>query len=157
MGTTNGTIDWEGLNQVIDAHRGQESALIEVLHRAQEMVGYLPREVQAAISEGLGVPLSKIYSVVSFYHHFTTKPKGKYQISVCKGTACYVKGAPSVVERLEKELGFKAGDIGEDGMFSLEEVRCLGACGLAPVITVNQKAYGLKDTEKAIEILKQYY
>lgn len=156
MGTSNGRINWEGLNRIIDAHRGQESALIEVLHQAQEMIGYLPREVQSAISQGLGVPLNKIYGVVSFYHHFTTEPKGKYQISVCMGTACYVKGAPSVLERLEQELGFKAGGSDENGKFSLEGVRCLGACGLAPVITINQKAYGVDDPEKVVDILKQY-
>ncbi len=149
-------INWEELNKIIDAYRGQDSALIEVLHQAQELVGYLPVKVQIAIAEGLGVPLSKVYSVVSFYHHFTTKPKGKYLISVCAGTACYVKGAPAVIERLEEELGIKAGDSTDDGLFTLEVVRCLGACGLGPVMTINKKAYGLLKPEKAVDIVRQY-
>ena len=147
---------WEELNKIIDAYRGQESALIEVLHQAQELIGYLPRQVQEVIAEGLGVPLSKVFSVISFYHHFTIKPKGKYQISVCKGTACYVKGSPEIIERLEHELGIKAGDSTDDGKFSLEVVRCLGACGLGPVLTVNHQAHGLLKPDKAVAALKQY-
>ncbi|SMB98924.1 NADP-reducing hydrogenase subunit HndA [Thermanaeromonas toyohensis ToBE] len=147
---------WEQLEQIIDAHRGQPSALIEVLHQAQELIGYLPKQVQMAIADGLGVSLSEVYSVVSFYSHFTTKPKGKYQISVCKGTACYVKGSPEILERLEKELGIKPGDSTDDGRFSLEVVRCLGACGLGPVMMVNKRAHGLLKPDTAVEVLKSY-
>lgn len=147
---------WEKLEQIIHAHRGQPSALIEVLHQAQDLIGYLPKQVLIAIAEGLGVSLSEVYSVVSFYAHFTTKPKGKYQISVCKGTACYVKGAPEILERLEKELGVKAGDSTDDGKFSLEVVRCLGACGLAPVMMVNKRTHGLLRPDKAVAVLQSY-
>jgi NADH:ubiquinone oxidoreductase subunit E len=147
---------WQQLNEIIEAHRGQPSSLIEVLHKAQELIGYLPKQVLIAIAEGLGVSLSEVYSVVSFYAYFTTKPKGKYQISLCKGTACYVKGAPEILERLEKELGIKAGDSTDDGRFSLEVVRCLGACGLAPVMMVNKRAYGLLRPDKAVAVLQTY-
>jgi NADH:ubiquinone oxidoreductase subunit E len=119
-------------------------------------MGYLPRDVQEAVAEGLNVPLNKVYGVVSFYHHFSVEPKGKYQIAVCYGTACYVKGAPQVVNALEEKLGIKAGETTEDGKFSLAAVRCLGACSLAPVMTINQKAYGLMDADKAVEVLQQY-
>lgn len=156
MGTCNCKTAWDELNEVIEAYRGQESALIEVLHKAQEIMGYLPRDVQEAIAEGLHVPLNKVYGVVSFYHHFSVEPKGKYQIAVCNGTACYVKGAPAVISGLEEALGIKAGETTEDGKFSLAAVRCLGACSLAPVMTINQKAYGLMDAEKAVEIIRQY-
>ncbi|MDN5344712.1 MAG: hypothetical protein PWQ18_823 [Clostridia bacterium] len=147
---------WEELDQIIAAHRGQPSALIEVLHQAQDLIGYLPKKVQIAIADGLGVSLTEVYSVISFYHHFTVKPKGKYQISVCKGTACYVKGSPEILERLQKELGIKAGDSTDDGKFSLEVVRCLGACGLGPVMTVNKRAHGLLKPDTAAAVLKQY-
>lgn len=147
---------WEELYKIIDAHRGQESALIEVLHQAQELIGYLPQQVQEVIAKGLNVPLSDVFSVISFYHHFNIKPKGKYQVSVCKGTACYVKGAPEIIERLEHDLGIKAGDSTDDGKFSLEVVRCLGACGLGPVMTVNQQAHGLLKPDTAVNALKQY-
>ena len=155
MGTCNCKTAWDELNEVIEAYRGQESALIEVLHRAQEIMGYLPRDVQEAVAEGLNVPLNKVYGVVSFYHHFSVEPKGKYQIAVCYGTAL-VKGAPQVVNALEEKLGIKAGETTEDGKFSLAAVRCLGACSLAPVMTINQKAYGLMDADKAVEVLQQY-
>ncbi|MDN5347422.1 MAG: hypothetical protein PWP65_986 [Clostridia bacterium] len=147
---------WQELDKIIAAHRNRPQDLIEVLHKAQELIGYLPKKVQVAIAEGLGVSLSEVYSVVSFYAHFTTKPKGKYQISICKGTACYVKGSPQILERLEKELGIKAGDSTDDGRYSLEVVRCLGACGLGPVMTVNKRAYGLMKPEKAVAVLQQY-
>lgn len=147
---------WDELYEIIDAHSGQASALIEVLHKAQELIGYLPQQVQEVIAKGLGVPLSDVYSVISFYHHFTIKPKGKYQVSVCKGTACYVKGSPEIIQRLEHDLGIKSGDSTDDGKFSLEVVRCLGACGLGPVMMVNKQAHGLLKPDKAAKALKQY-
>lgn len=156
MGRCNCKTASDELNEVIEQYRGQESALIEVLHKAQEIMGYLPRDVQEAVAEGLNVPLNKVYGVVSFYHHFSVEPKGRYQIAICNGTACYVKGAPAVISSLEEELGIKAGQTTPDGKFSLAAVRCLGACSLAPVMTINQKAYGLVDGDKAIEILKEY-
>ncbi|MGI9950980.1 NADH-quinone oxidoreductase subunit NuoE [Moorellaceae bacterium AZ2] len=147
---------WDKLEQIIAAHRGQPSALIQVLHQAQDLIGYLPKQVLIAIADGLGVSLSEVYSVVSFYAHFTTKPKGRYQVSVCKGTACYVKGAPEILERLQKELGIKPGDSTDDGKFSLEVVRCLGACGLAPVMMVNKRAHGLLRADTAVAVLQSY-
>ncbi|MGI9953474.1 NAD(P)H-dependent oxidoreductase subunit E [Moorellaceae bacterium AZ2] len=147
---------WEELEKIIDAHRGQPSALIEVLHQSQELVGYLPRNVEVAIADGLGLSLSQVYSVVSFYNHFTTKPKGKYQVSVCMGTACFVKGAPAILERLEKELGTKVGDTTADGRFTINQVRCLGCCALGPVMTVNLKAHGRLTPDIAMDILKEY-
>lgn len=149
-------LKWEQLEKIIAPYRGQPAALIEVLHQAQELIGYLPRQVQIAIAEGLGVSLSEVYNVVSFYAHFTTKPKGKYHISVCKGTACYVKGSPEILKSLEKELRIKAPDSTADGKFSLEVVRCLGACGLGPVMMVNKRAHGLLKPDTAVAVLQNY-
>ncbi|MGI6557572.1 MAG: NAD(P)H-dependent oxidoreductase subunit E [Limnochordia bacterium] len=147
---------WPELERIIQEHRGDRSALIQVLHRCQELVGYLPREVQVKIAEGLEVSLGEVYGVVSFYSLFSTKPRGKYRISVCKGTACYVRGSMEVLERLEKELGIKAGDSTDDGLFSLEVVRCLGACGLSPVMTINDNTYGLVKPDAIPQILRAY-
>lgn len=147
---------WDKLDAVIAANKGQSSALIQVLHWAQENIGYLPREVQVRVAEGLGVSLSEVYGVVSFYTFFSLKPRGRWQISCCKGTACYVRGAPQVLERFEKELGIKAGDTTNDGEFSLEVVRCLGACGLSPVITVNHDTHARMKSDLVPGILNKY-
>ncbi len=152
-------LNWEEINPQLDAlleeYHGDKSALIEVLHKAQEIVGYLPEPVQEKIADGLNVSLSDVCSVISFYSHFSTKPKGKYHIALCLGTACYVKGAPDIVDRLEKELKLKSGDTTDDGLFSLEMVRCLGACGLGPVMTINGEVYGLLSPDKAVTTLKE--
>jgi NADH:ubiquinone oxidoreductase subunit E len=153
-GETN--IDWAGLDELLMPYRGQPGALIEVLHKAQELVGYLPKEVQIRVADALGVSLGEVYSVVSFYSHFSVKPKGKFKVSLCKGTACYVKGSPEVLDKIQHQLGINAGDTTDDGMFSLEVVRCLGACGLGPVMTVNENAHGLLKPEKAVCILEEY-
>lgn len=151
-------INWAEMNPKLDAlldeYRGDKSALIEVLHKAQELVGFLPVDVQQRIADALGVAVGDVYSVISFYSHFSTKPKGKYHIALCLGTACYVKGSPDIVDRLERELHIKSGDSTDDGMYSLEIVRCLGACGLGPVMTVNGEVYGLLSPDKAVTILK---
>lgn len=147
---------WQELDRIIQEHRGDRAALIQVLHRCQELIGYLPKEVQVQIAHGLGVSLGEVYGVVSFYSFFSTKPRGKYRISVCKGTACYVRGSMEVLERLEKELGIKAGDSTDDGLFTLEVVRCLGACGLSPVITINDNTYGLVRPDAISRILMAY-
>ncbi|MEW6621841.1 MAG: NAD(P)H-dependent oxidoreductase subunit E [Bacillota bacterium] len=151
-------VDWEVLNpqidEVIEQFKGQPSALIEVMHKLQEMIGFLPRDVQIKIADGLGVAQSEVYSVASFYSHFSFKPKGKHQVCLCMGTACYVKGSPEILEKVGKELGIEPGDTTDDGLFSLESVRCLGACGLGPVMTVNNVAHGLLKPDKAVEILK---
>jgi len=127
------------LERVIAQHEGRKDDLIEVLYWVQENYGYVPKDVQLIISEKMNVPLSTIYGVITFYHLFSLKPKGKYEISLCKGTACYVRGSMRVLERFEKELGIKQHDTTDDNMFSLEVVRCLGACGLAPVLTINKE------------------
>ncbi len=152
-------IDWDALNpqidEIIGEYKEQPSALIEVLHRLQELVGFLPRDVQVKIAEGLGVAQTEVFSVSSFYSHFSFKPKGKYKVCVCMGTACYVKGSPEILAKLEKFLGIEAGDTTDDGMYSLESVRCLGACGLGPVMTINNEAHGLLKPDKALGIVKQ--
>lgn len=127
---------------IIDKYRDDQGALIPVLHEVQDYFGYLPIEVQKVISDELHVPLAEIYGVVTFYARFSTQPKGKYAVSVCMGTACYVKGAGKILEKFENTLGIKAGEVTDDGMFSLDACRCIGACGLAPVATVNGEVYG---------------
>ena len=130
------------LKKFIDSLPTQKGELIRVLHRAQGIFGYLPREVQVFVAREMEVPVSKVYGVVSFYSYFTMKPKGKYEISVCMGPACYVRGAESVLEELRKKLGIEPGETTEDGKFSLRSLRCVGACGLAPVMMVGDKVYG---------------
>ena len=127
---------------IIDKYRDDQGALIPVLHEVQDYFGYLPIEVQKVISDEVHVPLAEIYGVVTFYARFSTQPKGKYAVSVCMGTACYVKGAGKILEKFENALGIKAGEVTDDGMFSLDACGCIGACGLAPVATVNGEVYG---------------
>ena len=134
---------------------GSQSALIAVLHRAQHIFGYLPREVMMFIGKRLKVPVSKIYGVVTFYSFFHTEPKGKNQFKVCMGTACFVRGADKISEALQRRLGMKMGETSEDLLYSLEPVRCIGACGLAPVVTVNDKVYGrlsVNDLDKILQV-----
>ena len=130
--------------------------LINVLHKTQEAFGYLPAEVQQVIARELNISEAKVYGVVTFYTFFTMKPKGKYKISVCMGTACYVRGAEKVVDELEKELNIKVGDVTPDGKFSLDCLRCVGACGLAPVMLIDDKVYGRVEAPQIKEILEQY-
>ncbi len=127
-----------------------------VLQAAQEIFGYLPEEVQIMIAEGLDVPLSEVYGVSTFYAQFTMNPKGKYRISVCLGTACYVKGAAAVLEAVEKKLGIGPGGITPDGLFSLDACRCIGACGLAPVMLVGEDVYGRLTPAQVGPILDEY-
>lgn len=146
----------EQLRQVIAAHKGQPGATMPVLQAAQEIFGYLPEEVQIMVAEGLDIPLSEVYGVVSFYAQFTLNPKGKYQISVCLGTACYVKGAGDVLEAVEQKLGITPGGITRDGKFSLDACRCIGACGLAPVMMINEDVYGRLTPSQVGPILDMY-
>ena len=127
---------------IVDKYRDDQGALIPVLHEVQEYFGYLPIEVQKIVSDELHIPLAEIYGVVTFYAQFSTQPKGKYTVSVCLGTACYVKGSGKILDKFENILGIKAGEVSEDGMFGIEACRCIGACGLAPVATVNGEVYG---------------
>ena len=144
------------LQAVISQHKDQPGAVIPVLHEAQNIYGYLPIEVQTMIAEGLGVPLAEIYGVVTFYAQFSLNPKGKYEVGVCLGTACYVKGADLLLEKVEKVLGIKVGECTPDGLFSITATRCIGACGLAPVMTVGDDVYGKLTPEEVEGILKKY-
>ena len=130
------------LMALIESYKDVPGALVQVLQKAQLIYGYLPLEVQITIAEGLDVSLEEVYGVVTFYSFFSTVPKGKYRISVCLGTACYVKGSQDLLDELEKQLGIKSGSITPDGKFSLDACRCVGACGLAPVLMVNDDVYG---------------
>lgn len=132
----------KALDKIIADHKDMQGALMPVLQQAQELYGYLPIEVQTRIAEGLGISLEEVYQVVTFYGQFSLNPNGKHRVAVCLGTACYVKGAQSILEELEKQLGIKAGGTTPDGVFTLEATRCLGCCGLAPVIVVDEDVYG---------------
>jgi NADH-quinone oxidoreductase E subunit len=144
------------LDEIIQVYKGDPGALIQVLHKAQELFGYLPDDVQEYVAEGLNVPISEVYGVVTFYSLFALKPQGKYKIGVCLGTACYVRGAAQVLAELEKQLNIKVNDTTEDGKFTLEVTRCIGACGLAPVITINEDVYGRILPDKVKEVLTKY-
>ncbi|SHI30044.1 NADH-quinone oxidoreductase subunit NuoE family protein [Parasporobacterium paucivorans] len=144
------------LHGIIEQHRHQAGALMPVLQKAQELYGYLPIEVQNMIADGLKVPKSQVYGVVSFYAQFTLNPKGRNQIQICLGTACYVKGAGNLLDRLSDKLGIAPGGITPDGKFSLDECRCFGACGLAPVVIVNGEVYGRLKSDDIDGILGKY-
>ncbi len=144
------------LVEVIEKNKTIPGSLIQTMHEAQEIFGYLPIEVQKFISEKTGVPLAEIYGVATFYTQFSLKPKGEYKISVCLGTACYVKGADLLLDELKKALNVEVGDCTEDGRFSLEACRCIGACGLAPVFTVNDDVYGRLVPEDVPGIVAKY-
>ena len=133
---------FEALQQVIDELRNEPGALMPIMQRAQDIFGYLPEEVQNYIAKELDIPVSDIYGVATFYAQFNLEPKGKYIISVCMGTACYVKGSQQVLDKLEEVLEVPAGRTTKDGLFTLNATRCLGACGLAPVMMVNEEVYG---------------
>ncbi len=153
----NGTKEQEEkLMAVIAEHKGQEGAVIPVLHEAQEIYGYLPIEVQQMISEGLDVPLAEIYGIVTFYTQFSINPKGKYKIGICLGTACYVKGSGDILEKVKEILGIDVGECTPDGLFSIDATRCIGACGLAPVMTVNDDVYGRLVVDDVADIIKKY-
>lgn len=147
---------FDELDTFIDALPTQQGALIQVLHHAQGIFGYLPKEVQLHIAKRLKVSPAKVYGVVSFYSYFTIEPKGEYKISVCLGTVCFVKGADKVLEEFENQLGIKSGETTDDFKFSLEGLRCVGACGLAPVVVVNGKVYGQVKPAQVREILEHY-
>ena len=141
---------------IIAAHQDTPGSLITVLRLCQDIVGYFPLDLIGYIAKGMNQPLSKVYGVISFYSLFSLKPKGRHSIRVCTGTACYVRGVREVVDRVERSFGVKAGGTCEDGRFSLEPVRCLGACGLAPVMIVDRDTYGGVTPDSACEILEGY-
>ncbi len=144
---------FEELDKYIDSLQEKNGALITVLHRAQDIFGYLPAEVQAHVAKKLDIPVSKVYGVVSFYSFFTMNSKGKYDISVCLGTACYVRGADKILEEFKKRLDIGLGETTPDGKFSLRTLRCVGACGLAPVVMVGDRVYGRVTPDSVDEIL----
>ena len=144
------------LKEVIAAHKEQLGCLMPVLQQAQEIYGYLPIEVQAIVAEGLGISLSEVYGVATFYSQFRLNPKGIYRISICLGTACYVKGAAKILEAVERKLGIDVGECTPDGLFSLESCRCVGACGLAPVMMINDEVFGRMTPEQVPVILEDY-
>ena len=141
------------MNEIFEEYLPVKDNLIQILNEVQEKFGYIPKEAQVQISKFLNIPMAEIYGVITFYSRFTLEPKGKYTISVCLGTACYVKGSQKILDRLEERLKIKPGQTTEDGMFSLDETRCVGACGLAPVFTVNGEVYGKATVKKIDEVL----
>ncbi len=147
---------YEQLNQVIAELKNQPGALMPVLQKAQGIFGCVPMDVQKIIAEGLGVTLSEVYGVATFYSQFRLEPNGKYTISVCLGTACYVKGSQKVLDRLSEELNTPVGKTSPDGLFTLNATRCLGACGLAPVMTINDEVYGRLVPDDIPGILAKY-
>ena len=146
----------EKLLEMIRVHKGQKGALMPVLQQAQDIYGYLPIEVQKIISDEMEIPMEKIYGVATFYAQFALQPKGKYRISVCLGTACYVKGSGKIYEKLQDILQIQGGECTLDGKFSLEACRCVGACGLAPVMTINDEVYGRLVPDDVQGILEKY-
>ena len=144
------------LKDAIALNKEQKGALMPVIQEAQRIYGYMPEEVQKMVAEGMGVSLSEIYGIVTFYSQFSLTPKGKYKITICMGTACYVIGAGQILERFEKELGINDGDCTPDMKFSLNSARCVGACGLAPVISINEDVYGKINENMVPEILGNY-
>ncbi len=144
------------LMEIIASHKHDKSLLMAVMQKAQDVYGYLPMEVQTMIAEGMDVPLEKVYGVATFYAQFSLTPKGKYNISVCLGTACYVKGAGDIFDKFSEKLGIGADECTADGKFSLTACRCIGACGLAPVLTVNEDVYGRLTVDDVDDILAKY-
>ncbi len=146
----------EKMEQILNKYTKDKSNLIQILNEIQESYGYISKKSQLAISEYLNMPMAEIYGVITFYSRFTLKPKGKYNISVCLGTACYVKGSEKVLDRLKEKLGIDVGQTTPDGKFSIEATRCIGACGLAPVFTVNDEVYGNATPELMDKVLEEY-
>lgn len=144
------------LEEYIDSIEQKEGALIGVLYKAQEIFGYLPKDVQLFIARKLGIFAAKVYGVATFYSYFTMEPRGKHVINVCMGTACFVKGADKILEEIKKELDIKDGNMSKDGLFTVDTLRCVGACGLAPVVMVDGKVYGRVKVEDVKGILDEY-
>ena len=147
---------FDEIGNIIDLYKDKEGSLIQVLHRAQEIYGYLPLELQSFIADGLDLSLSEVSGVVTFYPFFKTKPHGKHTISICMGTACYVRGGKKLVETLQEMLDIKVGETTEDGMFTFVVERCIGACGLAPAIMVDDTVYREVDDEMLRAIVEKY-
>lgn len=157
ISTPTNNVLYQQLQKVIDEKKEVRDSLIEVLHKAQEIFGYLPMEVQEFVAKGLNVPVNKVYGVVTFYNFFSMKPRGKHIINVCTGTACYVKGAPRLIDMFQDELGVELGETTPDNQFTLTSVRCVGACSLAPVFVIGEETYGRIDSrDKLKKIIDAY-
>ena len=141
------------MKEILERHPKQKDSLIAILNEVQEKYGYIPKTSQMEISKYLDMPMAEIYGVITFYSRFTTSPKGKYNIAVCLGTACFVKGSQSILDRLKERLKISGGETTPDGKFSIDEVRCVGACGLAPVFMVNDEVYGNATVKMVDEVL----
>lgn len=141
------------MKEILEQYKPVKDNLIQILNEVQEYYGYVPEKAQLAISEYLSIPMAEIYGVVTFYSRFTLKPKGKYHIAVCLGTACFVKGSENILDRVKERLGIDVGETTKDGKFSIEATRCVGACGLAPVFTVNNEVYGKATVKMMDEVL----
>ncbi len=146
----------EKLDEIIEKYHGNPSYLIPALKEAQELYGYLPKEVQRKLADGLHIPAPHIYGVVTFYSFFTITPRGRHTLRLCLGTACYVKGSKDILENIVREVGITVGETSEDGRFTLEAVRCLGACGLAPVMLVGEDTHGNINPNETVKILDGY-
>ena len=144
------------LEKILSGYSNDKSNLIQILNEVQEKFGYVPTIVQEEIAKYLGIEVAEVYGVVTFYSRFTLKPKGKYAISVCMGTACFVKGGEQILDRVKQKLGIEEGQTTEDGKFSIDATRCIRACGLAPVFTVNEEVYGKATPQKVDEVIKEY-
>lgn len=147
---------FDELEMFIDNLSTTKGELIKILHKAQDIFGYLPMEVQLFIARKLGMPGAEVFGVVSFYSYFTTQPSGKYTISVCMGTACFVRDSGKILEKLKSDLKIESNSTTEDGLFTLKDIRCIGACGLAPVVMVDEKVYGRVKEEDIEGILNEY-
>lgn len=145
----------EFLEDLFRIYKPEKDNLIQMLNEIQEHYGYVPKYVQEELAEFLSISMAEVYGVVTFYSRFSLEPQGKYKISVCLGTACYVKGARKIMDRLEERLKIKPGQTTEDGLFTIEETRCVGACGLAPVFTVNNEVYGKATVQKLDQVLDE--
>ncbi len=141
--------------KIYNVYKAEKDNLIQILNEVQEHFGYIPKHIQYRLSEFLKIPMAEIYGVITFYSRFTLEPKGKYTISVCLGTACFVKGSQKIMDRLKERLKIEAGQTTADGMFSIDETRCVGACGLAPVFTVNGEVYGKATVQKLDQVLDE--
>ncbi|MCX7950568.1 MAG: NADH-quinone oxidoreductase subunit NuoE [Clostridiales bacterium] len=146
----------EKIKKVIEEYKTVKGGLIPVLHQIQNTYGYLPEDVLKLVSQELNIPMAEIFGVASFYSYFSLEPKGEHKIRVCLGTACYVKGAQALIDKISKELNVEVGKTTEDGKFTLEATRCLGACGLAPVMVIGEKVYGRITPDDIPGILKEY-
>ena len=143
----------EDMKKILDVYKVDKENLIPILNDVQEKYGHIPKIAQLEISKYLGIPMAEIYGVITFYARFTLEPKGKYNISVCLGTACFVKGSQSILDRLKERLKIEEGKTTDDGKFSIDTTRCVGACGIAPVFTVNDEVYGHATVKKLDEVL----